>query len=62
MVEFDRIKMKELDTIDAFVGKFLEIFSKLIVFGEVIDELKFVKKFLKSLLRKRYIYIIVVFE
>lgn len=44
MVEFDMIKMKEFDTIDMFVGKFLEILLKLIVFGEIIDELKFVKK------------------
>lgn len=47
MAEFDRIKMKETDTIDLFVGKLTEISSKSIALGEVIDEPKLVKKFLK---------------
>lgn len=62
MAEFDRIKMKESDTIDAFVGKLSEISSKSIALGEVIDEPKLVKKFLKSLPRKRYIHIIAALE
>lgn len=58
------MKMKEFDMIDDFVSKFLELFTKLEFLGENIEELKFVKKFFNSLLRKKYIYIyiIVVFE
>lgn len=62
MAEFDRIKMKDGDTIDMFVGKLSEIFSKSIALGEVIDEPKLVKKFLKSLPQKRYIHIIAALE
>lgn len=62
MAEFDRIKMKESDTIDTFVGKLSEITSKSTALGEVIDEPKLVKKFLKSLPRKRYIHIIAALE
>ena len=58
MSEFDRIKMKESDTIDMFVGKVSEISSKSIVLGKVIDEPKMVKKFQKTLPRKRCIHII----
>lgn len=62
MAEFDRIKMKETDTIDVFVGKLSEITSKSAALGENIDEPKLVKKFLKSLPRKRYIHIIAALE
>ncbi|XP_018473974.2 uncharacterized protein LOC108845224 [Raphanus sativus] len=62
MAEFDRIKMKETDTIDVFVGKLSEITSKSAALGETIDEPKLVKKFLKSLPRKRYIHIIAALE
>lgn len=62
MAEFDRIKMKESDTIDTFVGKLSEISSKSIALGEIIDEPKLVKKFLKSLPRKRYIHIVAALE
>ncbi|XP_013589130.1 PREDICTED: uncharacterized protein LOC106297440 [Brassica oleracea var. oleracea] len=57
MVEFDRLKMKEEDKIDAFVGKLSEISSKSASLGEVIEEAKLVKKFLKSLPRRKYIHI-----
>ncbi|XP_056848877.1 uncharacterized protein LOC130499012 [Raphanus sativus] len=62
MAEFDRIKMKESDTIDVFVGKLSEITSKATALGEVIDEPKLVKHFLKSLPRRRYIHIIAALE
>lgn len=52
MVEFDRIKMKEADTIDTFMGKLSEISSKSAALGESIEEPRLVKKFLKSLPRK----------
>ena len=44
MAEFDRVKMKEFDTIDMFVGKLSEISLKSIALGEIIDEPKLVKK------------------
>lgn len=62
MAEFDRLKMKETDTIDVFVGKLSEISSKLASLGETIEEPKLVKKFLTSLPRKRYIHIIAALE
>lgn len=52
MAEFDKLKMKEGDTIDVFVGKLSEISSKSASLGEIIEESKHVKKFLKSLPRK----------
>lgn len=52
MAEFDRLKMKEECTIDTFVGKLSEISSKSASLGEIIEEPKLVKKFLKSLPRK----------
>ena len=62
MVEFDRLKMKDGDTIDTFVGKLSEISSKSTALGEVIEESKIVKKFLKSLPRKKYIQIVALIE
>lgn len=44
MAEFDRLKMKESDTIDSFVGKLSEISSKTSSLGETIEETKLVKK------------------
>lgn len=40
MSEFDRLKMKETDTNDAFVGRLSEISSKSASLGEVIEEPK----------------------
>lgn len=62
MAEFDRIKMKESDTIDEFVGKLSEITTKASALGEKIEVTKLVKKFLNSLPRKRYIHIIAALE
>ena len=52
MAEFDRLTMKDTETIDAFAGKLAEISSKSASLGEDIEESKLVKKFLKSLPRK----------
>lgn len=62
MADFDRLKMKEEDTIDTFVGKLSEISSKSTSLGEIIDETKLVKKFLKTLPRKKYIHIVASLE
>lgn len=62
MVEFERFKMKENESIDEFVGKLFEILLKLVVLGENMEERKLVKKFLISLSRTKYIYIVVLFE
>lgn len=62
LAEFDRLKMKENDTIDDFVGKLSEITTKSASLGENIEESKVVKKFLNSLPRKKYIHIIAALE
>ena len=62
MAEFDRLKMKDNDTIDNFVGKLSEIASKSSALGENIEETKLVKKFLSSLPRKKYIHIVASLE
>lgn len=62
MAEFDCLKMKETETIDDFVGKLSEISSKSASLGENIEEAKLVKKFLKSLPRKKYIHIVASLE
>ncbi|XP_010471120.1 PREDICTED: uncharacterized protein LOC104750957 [Camelina sativa] len=62
MAEFDRLNMKESDTIDDFVGRISEISTKSALLGEEIEESKIVKKFLKSLPRKKYIHIIASLE
>ena len=60
--EFERLRMKETDTIDEFVGKLAELSSKSAALGEIIEENKLVKKFLKSLPRKKYIHIVASLE
>lgn len=62
MAEFDRMRMKESDTIDGFVGKLSEISSKCNALGETIDEPKLVKKFLNGLPRRKYIHITAALE
>lgn len=62
MAEFDRLKMKETDSVDDFVGKLSEITSKSAALGENIDETKVVKKFLHSLPPKKYIHIVASLE
>ena len=62
MAEFDRLKMKDNETIDDFTGRLSEISSKSAALGEEIEESKLVKKFLKSLPRKKYIHIVASLE
>ena len=62
MAEFDRLKMKDDDTIDLFAGKLSEISSKSASLGKTIEEPKLVKKFLKSLPRKKYIHMVASLE
>lgn len=62
MADFDRLKMKETDTIDSFVSKLSEIASNSAALGESIDETKLVKKFLHSLPRKKFIHIVASIE
>lgn len=38
MIKFDRLKMKDIDKIDDFIGKLFEISSKSVVLGEIMDE------------------------
>lgn len=58
MAEFDRLKMKDNETIDDFSAKLSEISAKTSALGEDIEEIKLVKKFLKSLPHKKYIHIV----
>lgn len=62
MNEFDRLKMKENETIDDFGGKLSEITSKSAALGASIEEPKLVKKFLMSLPQKKYIHIVASLE
>ncbi|XP_013709749.1 uncharacterized protein PHLOEM PROTEIN 2-LIKE A7-like [Brassica napus] len=58
MSDFERLKMKDNESIDDFVGKLAEISSKSTALGEDIEEYKLVKKFLSSLPRKKFIHIV----
>lgn len=60
--DFSRLKMKETDSIDSFIGKISELCTKSEALGETIEEPKIVKKFLHILPRKKYIHIIAAFE
>ncbi|CAA7059095.1 unnamed protein product [Microthlaspi erraticum] len=62
MSEFERLRMKESETIDEFGGKLAEIASKAAALGETIEEPKLVKKFLKSLPRQKFIHIVASIE
>ena len=62
MADFDRLKMKDTESIDEFVGRISEISSKSAALGEEIEEAKLVKKFLKCLPRKKYIHIVAALE
>ena len=62
MTEFDRIKMKDGDTVDMFSGKLSEIAVEAASLGEVIEEPKLVKKILKSLPRKKFIHMVASLE
>lgn len=60
--DFAKLKMKDTETVDEFSGKLAEISSKSAALGVNIDEPKLVKKFLSSLLRKKFIHITAALE
>ncbi|CAA7022596.1 unnamed protein product [Microthlaspi erraticum] len=62
MSEFDRMKMKETDTIDEFAGKIAELSAESAALGETIEEPKLVKKFLSGLPLRKYVHIVVALE
>ncbi|XP_024013779.1 uncharacterized protein LOC112087880 [Eutrema salsugineum] len=62
MAEFDKLTMKDTETIDDFSGKLSEICSKAAALGTIIEEPKLVRKFLKSLPRKKFIHIVASLE
>ncbi|XP_010507360.1 PREDICTED: uncharacterized protein LOC104783956 isoform X2 [Camelina sativa] len=62
MAEFDRLKMKDTERINDFAGKLSEISSKSAALGEIIDQSKLVKKFLKCLPQTKYIHIVASLE
>lgn len=62
MAYYDRLTMKDTETIDEFAGKLSEISSKSVALGEEIEEPRLVKKFLKSLPWKTYIHIVAALE
>ncbi|WZZ26643.1 hypothetical protein YC2023_010044 [Brassica napus] len=62
MADFDRLKMKETESIDDFGRKLSEIASKSAALGVSIEEQKLVKKLLTSLPRRKYIHIVASLE
>lgn len=62
MTEFERLKMKDSESIDDFGGKLSKLASKSAALGSTIEETKLVKKFLCSLPRKKYIQIVASLE
>ncbi|KAL7598113.1 hypothetical protein Lser_V15G24534 [Lactuca serriola] len=62
MAEFDGLKMYDSESIDDFAGRLSGLASKSASLGELIDETKLVKKFLKSLPRAKFIHIVVSLE
>lgn len=62
MTEFDKLKMKDTETIDDFSGKLTELVSKSTALGESIAKSKLVKKFVSSVPKKKYIHIVASLE
>ena len=62
MDDFNKMKMKDTESIDDFSGKLAELSSKSAALGENMEEPKLVKKFLSSLPKKKYIHIIAALE
>ncbi|GKD13637.1 hypothetical protein Tco_1198044 [Tanacetum coccineum] len=61
ITEFENLKMSDNDSIDAYAAKLWGIASMSATLGEVMLELKLVKKFITSLLI-RFIHIMVAIE
>ncbi|XP_076941877.1 uncharacterized protein LOC143611566 [Bidens hawaiensis] len=59
--ELDNMRMKETETIDEYSNRLSGVASRSASLGEVVDEMKLVKKFLTSLPR-RYIHIVASIE
>ncbi|XP_056861669.1 uncharacterized protein LOC130509544 [Raphanus sativus] len=62
MAKFDKIKMKDEDTVDVLAVELSEVTSKVDSLGETIEESKFVRKLLKILTEKIYIRNVVSLE
>ncbi|KAL1205086.1 hypothetical protein V5N11_016427 [Cardamine amara subsp. amara] len=62
MVEFDRLKMEDTNSVDDFAGKMSDIAYKSEPLGQTIEEPKLVKKFLKGLHRSKYIHFVASLE
>ena len=62
MNEFERLRMKNTDSIDIFTGKISKLASKSAALGQKIEKPKLVKKFLNNLPRSKYIQIIASLE
>ena len=62
MAEFDRLTMKDSEKIYDFAGKLSEISAKSAALGVIIEESRLVKKFLKSVPRRKYIHIVAALE
>ncbi|XP_048627630.1 uncharacterized protein LOC125596578 [Brassica napus] len=60
--EFDRLRMKDDEKVDDFVGRISAISSKSTALGEKIEETRMVKKFISSLPRGKYIHIVASLE
>lgn len=60
--EFERLKMKDNDTVDNFASKLSEIAAKSSTLGENIEEPKLVKKFLMCLPRRKFVHIVASLE
>ncbi|XP_013594433.1 PREDICTED: uncharacterized protein LOC106302476 [Brassica oleracea var. oleracea] len=58
MSEFDKLKMAYTDTLDDYAGKLSDLASRAAALGEITEESKMVKKFLKGLLRTKFINIV----
>ena len=62
MNEFERLRMKDTNSIDIFTGKISELAPKSAALGQAMEEPKLVKKFMNSLPRSKYIQIIASLE
>ncbi|KAL1225767.1 Retrovirus-related Pol polyprotein from transposon TNT 1-94 [Cardamine amara subsp. amara] len=62
MNDFDKLHMVDTDSVDDFAGRISGVVSKSASLGEVIEESKMVKKFLKGLPRNKYIQIVASLE
>ncbi|XP_019095568.1 PREDICTED: uncharacterized protein LOC109130457 [Camelina sativa] len=62
MAEFDRLRMKDTEKVDDFVGRLSEVSAKMAALGENLKESRMVKKFLKCLPRAKFIHMVASLE